>query len=82
MKLVSHAQAVVVLSVLSALLLFLVPEEPSRTFSGRKFTFYPALGFLLSALLVVIAGPFGCCAVQRDSKGVLLLVRVALSIKA
>lgn len=81
MWLVCHAQVVVVLSLLSGLLLFLAPEEPSQTFSGREFTFYPALGFLLSALLVVVVSLVGCCAVWRDSKGALLLVRVAPIIK-
>jgi len=57
------------------LLLFIAPEEPAYSFSGTVFTLYPALGFLLSAFLAAPASLLGCCALWRDSKGLLLLVR-------
>ena len=71
----THTQATVLLCLLSAVLLVIAPEQPAYSFSGRVFTFYPALGFLLSALLAAPASLLGCWALWKDSKGILLLVR-------
>lgn len=67
----------VVVCLVSSLLLYLAPEEPAIvTYNGGKFSAFPALTLLVSAVLAVVASVIGCVGVFHDSALVLLMFAV------